>query len=71
MKNLIYQNFHGHLAHALPEPPIPAQEAIGTRNDIDLASTQDINLTSPQDIDLAPLQDIDLAPPQDINLASP
>ena len=66
MKNLIYQNFHGHLAHALPEPPIPAREAIGTRNDIDLASTQDIDLAPPKDIDLASPQDIDLALIQDI-----
>ena len=54
MKNLIYQNFNGHLAHALPEPSAPAQEAIGTRNDIDLAPTQDIDLAPPKDINLAP-----------------
>ena len=69
MKNLIYQNFHSHLAHALPEPPILARKAIGIRNDIDLAPTQDIDLAPPKDIDLAPPQDIDLAPPQDIDLA--
>ena len=71
MKNLIYQNFHSHLAHALFEPPAPAREAIGTRNDIDLALTQDIDLTPPKDINLAPPQDIDLALPQDIDLALP